>query len=259
MRIALGIEYNGHNYYGWQKQANLPTIQGMLENALTSIAGEPIHLFCAGRTDAGVHALGQVVHFDTTANRDVRAWLFGTNAHLPEAIAVRWAKIVDEDFHARFKALSRSYRYIIYNNSTRPAILNHRVTWHYGFLNVTDMQKAALYLIGEHDFSSFRSAECQSKSPIRNIMSIDITSRDSFIIIDIEANAFLHHMVRNIVGVLIEIGSGRKKVEWCFEVLHKKDRTKASKTSLASGLYLHYVKYPMNYALPEMKRSYIIY
>lgn len=258
MKIALGVEYNGHEYYGWQAQKNLPTIQSAIEYALSLIADEPIQVFCAGRTDAGVHATGQVVHFSTNANRELRAWLFGTNTYLPSNIAVCWAKVVDEDFHARFSAQARTYRYIIYNNLTRPAILTNRVTWYYEELNLGTMETAGNYLIGELDFSSFRSAQCESKTPMRNVKRLTINRYDDYVVIEIEANAFLHHMVRNIVGVLMRIGAGFREPEWMNEVLLAKDRRKAAETAPAAGLYLTKVSYPLSYTFPEAKNKILI-
>jgi len=246
MKIALGIEYDGRNFYGWQTQANLATVQETLEKALSIIANHPIKLFCAGRTDAGVHAQEQVVHFETTAKRVSRAWILGTNSHLPESIAVLWMKEVNEDFHARFSAISRRYRYIIHQDLARPALNTHRVLWMYDDLNIENMQKAGNYLIGEQDFSSFRSADCESKTPMRNVMQIDIKKENNLIFIDIEANAFLHHMVRNIVGTLIRIGRGFKTPEWMQEVLLAKDRRFAGETAPAHGLYLLKVTYPVS-------------
>lgn len=251
MRIALGIEYNGHGFYGWQAQRDLKTIQGTLQNALAQVANEPIFLFCAGRTDANVHALGQVVHFDTHAKRHVDAWIWGTNSYLPSTIVVRWAKQVDYSFHARFTALSRRYRYIIFNNPIRPAMLASRATWHYYALNVESMNKAAQYLIGEHDFSSFRSSQCVSKTPNRRVIDITVQRKNDFISLEIEANAFLHHMVRNIVGVLMKIGAGDQDPLWMLDVLAAKDRRAAAATSPADGLYLTHVRYPEQYALPS--------
>ncbi len=250
-RIALGIEYNGQGFYGWQSQENLKTIQGSLESALSHIANEPITLFCAGRTDAGVHATGQVAHFDTKAVREMRAWTFGTNALLPREIAVTWAQIVPENFHARYTALSRRYRYIIYNYPARPAILSGRVAWHYGPLDVSVMNQAGQYLIGEQDFSAFRSAQCESKTPMRNVQSLSVVRTGDYIIIEIMANAFLHHMVRNIVGVLIAVGSKTKEPQWVKTVLESKDRRQAAATADAAGLYLTHVNYPALYSLPE--------
>ena len=252
MKIALGIEYNGNHFYGWQQQDNLPTVQGALETALSKIADQPIKTFCAGRTDAGVHATGQVVHFETQAERPMRAWLLGTNTHLPTGISVRFAQPVDDDFHARFSAQARRYRYIIYNHLSRPALFHHQVTWRYEVLNTATMQAAGQYLIGEHDFSSFRSAECESRTPMRNVKLITVHRINDYIVIDIEANAFLHHMVRNIVGVLIRIGGGYKEPEWMQEVLQAKDRRQAAETAPATGLYLTRVTYPSQYLFPQM-------
>lgn len=252
MKLALGVEYNGSDFYGWQAQANLPTIQGTLEAALTQIADEPIKIFCAGRTDAGVHATGQVIHFETDVTRQLRAWTLGTNTHLPAAIAVRWAQAMEEeDFHARFSAIARRYRYIIYNHSLRPALLASRVTWYYHPLNIQPMQFAAQYLIGEQDFSSFRSAQCESTTPMRNIHEITVSRQGDYVTIEIQANAFLHHMVRNIVGVLLQIGSGWKDPDWMQEVLHSKDRRIAAETAPAQGLYLTKVTYPEKFQVPN--------
>lgn len=258
MKIALGVEYNGSEFYGWQAQANLQTVQGHLEAALGNIAAEPIKVFCAGRTDAGVHATGQVVHFETQAKRDIRAWSLGANTHLPSSIAIRWAQEMPADFHARFSALARAYRYVIYNHSLRPALLTSRVTWYYHPLNIEPMQLATRYLIGELDFSSFRSAQCESPTPMRNVQKISISRQDNFVIIDIQANAFLHHMVRNIVGTLLEIGSGWKKPEWMEEVLLAKDRRVAAETAPPQGLYLNRVVYPDHYQVPNQASSILL-
>jgi tRNA pseudouridine38-40 synthase len=250
MRIALGIEYDGQPFRGWQIQQNLPTVQGYLEEAFSKIADKPIQVFCAGRTDAGVHASGQVIHFETEIVRSLRAWTIGANTHLPSSIAVRWAQFVDDDFHARFSALFRRYRYIIHNHSARSALLASKVSWHYPLLDAARMDKAGHYLLGELDFTSFRSAQCESTTPMRNVREILVKRHADFIIIEIEANAFLHHMVRNIVGVLIRIGSGEKSPEWAEEVLFAKDRRKAAETAPADGLYLIQVHYPDHYQLP---------
>lgn len=251
MRIALGVEYDGHEYYGWQSQDELVTVQGTLEQALAVIAATPIKVFCAGRTDAGVHATGQVVHFDTDAKRPMHAWSLGTNTHLPPSISVRWAQIVDDQFHARFSALARRYRYIIYNHNTRPAILAARVTWYYRQLDAVRMQEAANFLLGEWDFSSFRSSRCQSKSPVREVHSLTVTRQGKFITIEIEANAFLHHMVRNIAGVLMRIGGGQAEVKWAQTLLAAKDRKLACETASPTGLYLSHVTYPAPYFFSE--------
>lgn len=258
MKIALGVEYNGHGYHGWQSQQNLLTVQGCLEEALSKIADECIITHCAGRTDAGVHATGQVVHFETQAVRNMRAWLLGTNTHLPPTIAVRWAQIVEDGFHARHTAMARQYRYMIFNHTSRPALLTSRVTWNYDVLNIATMQAASRYLIGELDFSSFRSSECESKTPMRNVTKIAIDRIDDYIIIEIEANAFLHHMVRNIVGALMRVGAGYEEPEWIQDVLLAKDRRKAAETAAASGLYLTRVSYPEVYKIPFKNNGLIL-
>jgi len=222
MRIALGVEYNGYGFYGWQTQHGLPTIQTALETALSRVANAPVSLICAGRTDANVHATGQVVHFDTHAKRHIDAFIWGTNSHLPPSIVVRFAKHVDYRFHARFTATARRYRYIIYNHPIRPALLSTRVSWHYYPLDVERMRKALQYLMGEQDFSSFRSSQCNSKSPMRNVTEINVSRQGDFVIMEIQANAFLHHMVRNIAGSLLKIGSHYREPEWMLEVLQAK-------------------------------------
>lgn len=250
MRIALGIEYNGSDFYGWQAQRGLATVQGVLEEALAKVANEPIYLFCAGRTDADVHATGQVVHFDTRAKRHMDAWIWGTNAHLPPSVVVRWAKHVDYHFHARFKAIARRYRYVIFNHPIRPGLLQSRVSWHYYPLDVDKMREAGALLIGEQDFSSFRSSQCNSKSPMRNVTDFSIERRGDFVMIEIEANAFLHHMVRNIVGSLMKVGSGVRDIAWMQEVIEAKSRQKAAETAPPDGLYLIRVRYPEPYIFP---------
>ncbi len=259
MRIALGIEYNGQDFFGWQSQEKLLTVQGSLEGALSRIANEPITLSCAGRTDAGVHATGQVAHFDTNAIRTLRAWTLGTNTHLPASIAVKWAEEVDVNFHARFSALSRCYRYIIYNSSIRPAIFAARVTWYHRPLNVEWMQTAGQFLLGERDFSSFRAAECESQSPMRNVHYIKVTRQDDFVVIEIQANAFLHHMVRNIAGSLMMVGAGLKSPEWMQEVMEAKDRRKAGKTAPPMGLYLWRVNYPEAYGFSHRNKDILLF
>lgn len=258
MRIALGVEYNGHGYYGWQAQRDVPTIQAALEQALTQVANEPIFLHCAGRTDANVHATGQVVHFDTRAKRHIDAWLWGTNSFLPPAIVVRWARAVDFHFHARFKATARRYRYVIFNHPIRPGILQTRVTWHYYSLDIERMRHAGKYLLGEQDFSSFRSAQCNSKTPMRNVTDFQIQRQGDFILLDIEANAFLHHMVRNIVGTLMKIGSGVREPIWMQEVLAAKSRRAAAETAPADGLYLIKVTYPDPYQFPIAESVFLL-
>lgn len=252
MRIALGIEYDGSGYYGWQRQAEVDSVQGQLERALSMVANEPIALQCAGRTDAGVHATGQVVHFDTSAVRKEGAWTLGVNANLPDNIAVRWAKEVDDSFHARFSATARRYRYIIYNHNFRPGILRGGVSHYHGDLDEQKMHQAAQYLLGERDFTSFRAIQCQSRTPFRNVHRVSVTRQGMYVIVDIEANAFLHHMVRNIVGSLLEVGLGNQPLDWLGQLLELKDRTQAAPTAKPNGLYLVHVSYPEQYQLPKL-------
>lgn len=246
MRIALGIEYDGSNYCGWQRQNQLPTIQSAVEIALSKIADCNIVVSCAGRTDTGVHALGQVIHFDTEAIRPDRAWVFGTNTHLPDDIRVQWVKQpVSPEFHARFSAISRHYRYLINNRKTPSALTRHTSTWYPYQLDIELMREAAQHLLGENDFTSFRGSGCQSKSPYRNVTLIEINRNNSDIVIDIKANAFLLHMVRNIVGLLLEIGNGQHPPTWAKEVLAAKNRTIAGITAPPRGLYLVAIEYPV--------------
>jgi len=250
-KIALGISYDGSRYFGWQKQQSVQSIQNELEKALSTIANEPIEIFCAGRTDAGVHATGQVIHFETSASRPLQAWIFGTNVHLPNDIAVKWSTEVNEDFHARFSALSRRYRYIIYNRPQRFAILPTGITHHHYPLDEKLMHIAGQYLLGENDFSSFRAAQCQSKSPYRNVHHLQVSRIGDYLIVDIQANAFVHHMVRNIVGSLLVVGEGKQKPEWIKWLLQQKDRSCAAPTAKAAGLYLVEVHYPNIFQLPK--------
>lgn len=252
-RIALGVEYCGANYHGWQRQLDLHTVQQQLENALTSIADEPISVFCAGRTDTGVHAVGQVVHFETTANRDWQAWVFGANTKLPKDINVRWARVVDDNFHARFSAIAREYRYLLYNANARCSILSERMTWHYAELNLSAMQIASECLIGEHDFSAYRALGCQAKSPIRHMEKISITQQGQTFIFDFKADGFLYHMIRNMVGVLMAIGAGKAETSWSKTVLESKDRRLGGVTAPPYGLYFVNAYYPEDYAIPVMR------
>lgn len=251
MRIALGIEYDGSQVYGWQRQREVPSVQQYLEEALGKVADSPIQVQCAGRTDAGVHATGQVVHFECDAERNMRAWTLGVNANLPDAVAVKWAKQVDSAFHARFSATARRYRYIIYNHKMRPAIARGGLTHIHMPLDAERMQQSAQALLGEQDFSAFRAALCQSKSPWRNVEYIRVYRTGDYVVIDIKANAFVHHMVRNIAGSLIEVGAGLQPVEWVGELLAGKDRTQAAATAKPNGLYLTQVSYPAHFALPD--------
>ncbi len=251
MRIALGIEYDGAQFYGWQRQHKFVSVQEHLENALSKVANRPIDILCAGRTDAGVHATGQVVHFECEEERPERAWTMGVNANLPATIAVNWARDVPDDFHARFSASARRYRYVIYNSPLRPGIHAQGVTHIYQPLDEVKMYQASRCLLGENDFSSFRAAMCQSNTPWRNIHHIEIERFDRYIVIDIKANAFVHHMVRNITGALVAVGSGEKPIEWVAEVLAAKDRRQSAATAKPNGLYLVEVTYPEHFGLPK--------
>jgi len=250
-RYALVVEYDGTQYQGFQRQASAKkTVQGELEKALSAVAAHPVTLVCAGRTDAGVHAAHQVIHFDSTAERGERAWIEGVNTKLPESIRVRWASEVAGEFHARFAAVSRTYRYFTYTDRVRSAFLPFNATWLRGELNMEAMQLAASHLLGEHDFSSFRASQCQAHSPVRRIDSIQFSQISSFIVMEIKANAFLHHMVRNIMGSLYEVGRGARPPEWIGELLTLKDRNVAAPTAAPYGLYLVGVEYPEQFAVP---------
>lgn len=258
MRIAFGIEYVGTNYSGWQSQVNDPhvlSIQAAVEKAIATVADHPVIITCAGRTDSGVHASGQVVHCDVNVTRDPYAWVFGCNTHLPHDIRVLWMQNVAEEFNARKSAVARHYKYIIYNHKIRPSLLHDYVGWHYAHLDADKMFEAAQSWIGEHDFSSFRGSGCQSISPRRNVKMIAIERRAELVIIDIIADAFLYHMVRNMVGALLEIGSGRRPVSWAAQVLNARCRTKAGITAQPQGLYLTEVIYPEHLNIPRTKQD----
>lgn len=252
VRIALGLEYDGSSFCGWQSQPECCGVQDALERALHAIAGEPVRVVAAGRTDTGVHALMQVVHFDTAANRPETAWVRGVNSHLPSGVAVRWAHAVNEAFSARYSAQERCYRYILLNRPVRPALGHGRVGWFHSPLDFSAMREAADFLLGEHDFSAFRAAECQAKSPVRTIRRLDIAQQEESFIIDICADAFLHHMVRNIVGCLVYVGKGRHEPQWLERVLASRDRKLAAPTFPPGGLYLAQVRYAAHWGLPEM-------
>jgi len=252
VRIALGIEYAGTDFSGWQIQPNQRTVQGVLHKALSVVANEPIEVVAAGRTDTGVHALNQVIHFETSAIRNERNWLFGVNANLPADANVTWVRTVDDDFSARFSAEKRSYRYLILNRRSRSAIHNKRMWWHYRPLDVERMQAAAELLTGHHDFSAFRASECQAHSPVKTLDRITVTRHQDCIAVDVEAQSFLHHMVRNLVGVLVPIGEGSQPVVWAQQVLQSRDRAQGGITSPPQGLYLVDVKYPQQYSLPAV-------
>lgn len=250
MRIALGIEYDGTRYAGWQYQHHAPSVQQVVERAVSKVADEPVRVVCAGRTDTGVHALGQVVHFDTGAERTARSWVLGCNSNLPQDVGVRWARPVGDEFHARFGAVARRYRYLILNRPTRPALLHHRVCWHRLPLDESRMAAAAWPLVGEHDFSSFRALACQAKHPVRTIHELQVQRHGECVVIDVAANAFLHHMVRNIAGVLIAIGQGERPPEWTGQLLEARDRSVGGVTAPPEGLYLVSVQYPARFGLP---------
>ncbi|NCT67061.1 MAG: tRNA pseudouridine(38-40) synthase TruA [Rhodanobacteraceae bacterium] len=250
MRIALGIEYDGTDFLGWQRLSHGRSVQGELEAALSFVAAHAVEVTCAGRTDAGVHARCQVVHFDTTAQRSARAWTLGTNSNLGRDVAVIWAQPVADDFHARFGARARRYRYTILNRPVRAALTARFVTWERVPLDAGRMQRAAQALLGENDFSAFRTAQCQANSPMRNVREISVTRRGDEVAVEIEANAFLHHMVRNIVGSLLPVGRGERPVEWLAELLHGRDRSVAGPTAPASGLTFLAPRYPAEWNLP---------
>ncbi len=250
-RIVLGIEYDGSAYAGWQYQQHQPSVQEALQQALSKVANQPVTVHCAGRTDTGVHAFEQVVHFDTEVHRDLRGWLMGGNVNLPDDVRITWVKHAVDDFHARYSAIARFYRYIILNRQMKSALLREQVTWCYQPLDEKKMHQAAQSLIGDHDFSSFRAQGCQSLRPNRMMHFIKVYREADRVIIDLSANAFLHHMVRNIAGVLMKIGAGDKPVSWTQELLAIKDRSKAAATAPAHGLYLGGVFYPEKYGLPK--------
>ncbi|HZW85933.1 MAG TPA: tRNA pseudouridine(38-40) synthase TruA [Gallionella sp.] len=255
MRIALGVEYDGRPFCGWQSQAEGQTVQDTLQNALGQIAQQPVSITAAGRTDAGVHALEQVVHFDTVAERPLSAWVRGVNALLPDSIAVRWAHPVPDEFHARFSAHGRSYRYLLLNRSVRSAVQAGKVGWFHLPLNVAAMQTAGQLLLGEHDFSAFRAAECQAKSPVKNLRQLDIRREGEMLIFDLSADAFLHHMVRNIVGCLVYVGKGKYPDGWLAEVLASRERRRAAPTFAPDGLYLRRIQYEAKWGLPQMEHE----
>lgn len=255
MRIALGIEYDGTDFHGWQRLKDAPSVQATVERALARVAGEQndnaIALTCAGRTDSGVHAQCQVVHFDTNAQRSERSWVLGTNSNLPASIAVRWARRVGDDFHARYGAVARSYRYTILNRPVRAALQARYVTWERVALSADTMHAAAQALVGEHDFSAFRTVACQARSPVRTVQSIHVEREDDRVVMRIRANAFLHHMVRNIIGSLLPVGRAEQPVTWLAALLDGRDRGAAGPTAPASGLVFVHPSYPAAHGLPS--------
>jgi len=250
-RIALGLEYDGSNYRGWQSQAHANSVQAEVERALAFVADHPVEVISAGRTDAGVHAAMQVVHFDAQADRGEKGWVLGANTNLPDDISALWARIVPDEFHARYSALSRSYRYVIQNRRSRPALQRMRACWVRDHLDAPLMHRAAQHLCGEHDFTSFRAAECQSRTPMRRLERISVRRFDEYVIIDVTANAFLHHMVRNIAGTLVAVGVGKQAPEWVADVLAARDRRLGGVTSAPQGLYFAAVRYPADWSLPS--------
>jgi tRNA pseudouridine38-40 synthase len=250
VRVALGIEYDGSAYCGWQVQAQVRTVQGELERALSAVADHELRLIVAGRTDRGVHALMQVAHFDTVASRSARAWVLGANSRLPTDISVLWAQEVSQNFHARFSAQSRRYLYRILDRPIRPALDRQRVCWSRRPLDERSMRDAAEVLLGEHDFSAFRAAECQARTAVRRLISVGVARSGAVVEIDLRANAFLHHMVRNIAGSLLAVGTGDRPPEWLGEVLASRDRRRAGFTAPSAGLFFMGVEYPRAHELP---------
>ena len=250
MRTALGLEYDGSGFLGWQTQPGGGTVQDALEAALGAIAGMPVATVCAGRTDRGVHATAQVVHFDAPVDRPDSAWVRGVNALLPQSVAVVWAKPVNPGFHARYSARSRTYRYVLINRPVRPALAGRHAGWFHAPLDLAAMRTAALALVGEHDFSAFRSSDCRAKNPVRTLHALGIEQRDATIVFTLRANAFLHHMVRNIVGALVYVGKGRHAPEWLGEVRDSRDRGRCAPTFAPEGLYLSGVEYGAEWQIP---------
>ena len=257
MRIAIGFEYCGLGFCGWQSQTSGCGVQDALAAAISIISGERNSVTAAGRTDTGVHAAFQVAHFDTEIHRPLSAWVRGVNSHLPHGVAVLWAREVSADFHARFAAIERGYRYALLNHPVRPGLHNGLVGWYYRPLDEAAMNQAAAYLVGEHDFSAFRAAECQAKSPIKTLHRATIERRGDFLLCDFRANAFLHHMIRNIMGGLVQVGIGKYPPEWMRTILEGCDRTLAAPTFDAAGLYLSYIRYPSHFDLPESSERWL--
>ena len=250
LRYGAVVEYDGSQFCGWQRQLHCDAVQQAVEKALSRVADQPLRVACAGRTDTGVHAWHQVIHFDTTALREPRNWVLGANANLPESIRLHWVDTMPAQFHARFSAVSRTYRYLILNRPVKAAVMHSGLSWCRHPLSVQAMAEAAGALIGEQDFSAFRGAGCQSNTPMRNVKSVEVFQQGDIIAIEICANAFLLHMVRNIAGALIAVGRGKQKVGWIIELLAGRDRTQSAETAPAAGLYLIDVGYPEQYQLP---------
>ncbi len=248
-RIALGLAYDGSAWQGWQTQPHGQTVQDTLERALAEFARMPVPTICAGRTDTGVHAVMQIVHIDTPLDRRLESWVRGMNTFLPRSINVAWAQDVDPSFHARFSALSRTYTYVLWRGRTQPALWAGRAGWTHHPLDLHAMRNGASHLIGEHDFSTFRSSQCQAASPIRTLTRLDIEEQGPFVVLTLQANAFLHHMVRNLLGALLQIGQGREANNWTATLLEQRDRRLAAATFMPDGLYLSSVEYPARFGL----------
>jgi tRNA pseudouridine38-40 synthase len=257
MRVAIALEYRGAGFCGWQSQPGGCGVQDALESAVAVIAGEKTAVTAAGRTDTGVHAAFQVAHFDTAAKRPLSAWVRGVNSHLPPGVAVLWAREVGEDFHARFAATQRGYRYVLLNHPVRSGLNAGLVGWHHRPLDADAMNRAAAHLIGQHDFSAFRAAECQAKSPVKELRVAHIARRGEYLLCDFQADGFLHHMVRNIMGCLVLIGGGGRSPSWMAEILQGRDRTRAAPTFDPAGLYLTHIRYPAHFALPESSERWL--
>jgi tRNA pseudouridine38-40 synthase len=251
MRVAAGVEYCGADFYGWQKQPGQRTVQGCVELALSSVADHDVEVQCAGRTDAGVHAVQQVIHFDTLSQRQPHSWILGVNSNLPKDVRMTWVKPVEQEFHARFSATARKYKYLLINRPVATALYHRLLSWEYHHLDEAKMSVAATDLIGQHDFTSFRAASCQAKSPLRTLRQLDILRVGDLIIFEVQANAFLQHMVRNIVGVLMMVGMGKQPVSWVREVLEARDRTVGGVTAPPHGLYLVNIEYDTRFAIPD--------
>lgn len=251
MRIAIGLEYRGSGFCGWQSQPQGCGVQDAVEAAVAAIVGRKTAVTAAGRTDTGVHAALQVAHFDVSVERPLTAWVRGVNSHLPSGVAVLWAREVGEDFHARFAATQRGYRYVLLNHAVRPGLNDGLIGWHHRPLDADAMNRAVAHLIGQHDFSAFRAAECQAKSPVKELRRALVERRGDYLLCDFQADGFLHHMVRNLMGSLIQVGAGVQPPEWMAELLASRDRTRAAPTFEAAGLYLTHIRYPAHFALPE--------
>jgi len=256
MRIALGLSYSGSAYEGWQSQLSGNTVQDQLEKALGKFAARPLRTLCAGRTDAGVHALMQVVHFDTSLQRDLLSWVRGTNAFLPRDIAVQWAREVPDGFHCRGSAISRRYAYVLLESPVRPSVEAGRVGWVYRPMDGQAIRSAIMHLLGEHDFSSFRAAQCQAKSPVKTIRRIEVSQRSNYWRFEFEANAFLHHMIRNIMGCLVAVGQGHQPPDWLAEVVAARNRDAAAPTFSPDGLYFLGPVYEDHHGLPTRTAAY---